>query len=105
LQIGEGLALRDEEGEKRAEVPMFHGNAKEAEVEVLVIVGAEAVVKVQRGKMMLLSVRETKIKKEKDTTMSDYVNRERMKEKKDIRDRHYVSVTTKVKKYYYSLNK
>lgn len=98
LQIEEDRVLRDEEEEGEAEAHTFHGNDKEAEVEVLVIAGAEVVVKVQRGRMKLLLVRETEIKKEKDMTMSDQVDREQMKEKKDIRDLHHALFTAKVKK-------
>lgn len=96
LQIGEGRVLRDGGEEGEAEVRMSRGNGRE--VEVPDIVGAEVVVKVQRGRMKPLPVRETEIKKEKDMTMRDQVDRERMKEKRDTRDLPHASVTTKVKK-------
>lgn len=100
LQIGEGRVLRDKEGKGGAEVHMFRGNDKVVEAEVLVIAGAEVIVKVQRGKTKLLLVRETEIKKEKDMMMSDQVDRERMKGKRNTRGLHYASVTTRVKKNY-----
>lgn len=97
LQIGDGRVPWDvEEGE--AEAHTSRGNDKEAEVEVLVIAGAEVVVKVQRGRTKLLPVRETEIKREKDTMMSDQADRELMKGKRDTRDLHHASLTTKVKR-------
>lgn len=98
LQIGDGRVPRDVEEEGEAEAHTSRGNDKEAEVEVLVIAGAEVVVKVQRGRTKLLPVRETEIKREKDTMMSDQADRELMKGKRDTRDLHHASLTTKVKR-------
>lgn len=95
LQTEEDRALRDEEEEREAEAHTSLGNDKEAGVPV--IAGVEVVVKVQRGRTKRLLVRETEIKKEKDTTTSDQVDREQMKEKIDTRDLHHALVTTKVK--------